>query len=302
MHPLQLRAMLAASATLFAGSVLGDVQYNTTTYIGCYSSAGDLSKSDSFTYQSYGHCQEKCIPKSGENPQAVMGLNKGSDCWCGGALPPEGDKVDDTECNTGCTGFGTDMCGGESTYSVYLTGYDNSVGSAAGAGGSSSGGSSNSNPKSPSATGGSGSSTVSQSPSVITKAGETIVVTASGQADSSGQPVGGSGGSSKVGIAVGVVVGVVVLAALVGGGIFFIRHRKRRAVEEEYRRNQAINSFVTSDKPHSKGGSISDQRLDPSILHHRRQSDGSIADEMDFSRRILQVSHEQYIHLRESKL
>jgi cell wall integrity and stress response component len=251
-----------------------------------------MAKSDSFTYQSYGHCQEQCIPKSGENPQAVMGLNKGSDCWCGSALPPESDKVDKENCNTGCTGFGTDNCGGNNAFSVYLTGYDDNVGTAAGSGAGSSsdsGGSSSSNPP-PSSPTEAGSTTVSQAPSVITKAGETIVVTAPGQVDATSQPSSEGGGSNKVGIAVGVVVGVVVLCALVGGGVFFIRHRKRKAIEEEYRRNQAINSFVTSDKPHSKGGSLSDQRLDPSAVHQRRQSDGSIADELDFSRRILQVS------------
>jgi cell wall integrity and stress response component len=288
MHITPFAAALASSALLFAGLVGADVQYNATTYVGCYSTGGAMSKSDSFTYQSFGHCQGQCIPKSGENPQPVMGLNKGSDCWCGSALPPESDKVDDKQCDKGCTGFGTDMCGGASTFSVYLTGYDNSVGTAAGSG---SGSSSSSVTSAPAASSAPGSTTVSQAPSVITKAGETIVITASGQAEATNQPSGGggSGGGSKVGIAVGIVVGVVVLFALIGGGIFFIRHRKRKAVEEEYRRNQAINSFVTSDKPASKGGSISDQRLDPSILHHRRQSDGSIADEMDFSRRILQV-------------
>ena len=220
-----------------------------------------------------------------------MGLNKGSDCWCGSALPPDSDKVDKDRCNTGCTGFGTDKCGGDNTFSVYLTGYDDNVGTAAGSGGGSSsdsGSASSSNPR-PSSPTEAGSTTVSQAPSVTTKAGETIVVTAPGQADATGQPSSETGGSNKVGIAVGVVVGVVVLCALVGGGIFLIRHRKRKAVEEEYRRNQAINSFVNSDKPHSKGGSVNDQRLDPSAVHQRRQSDGSIADELDFSRRILQV-------------
>ena len=277
---------------MLGGLAYAQVQYNTSTYIGCYSSAGALSKSDSFTYQSYGHCQEQCIPKSGQNPHAVMGLNQGSDCWCGSALPPDSDKVDDERCNTPCTGFNTDNCGGDKTFSVHLTGYDDTVGTASGSDNTFSDSSSNSD--SPSSLTGAGSTTVSQQPSVITKAGETIVVTAPGQVDATSQPSGEKGGSNKVGIAVGVVVGVVALCALVGGGIFFIRHRKRKAVEEEYRRNQAINNFVHSDKPQSKGGSISDQRLDPAVIH-RRQSDGSIADELDFSRRILQVSSQHFL-------
>lgn len=273
---------------------MADVQYNTTTYVGCYSSAEDMSKSDTFTYQSYGHCQEQCIPKSGEDPHPVMGLNRGSDCWCGFALPPKTDKVDDSQCDTPCTGFGEDNCGGDDTYSVYLTGYDNNVGAAedsSSGSNSDNGGSSTSHP--PLSSSPSDSTRVVEIASVITKAGETIIITASGQANVINEPSGGdgdkgSGGSSKVGIAVGVVVGILVLSALIGGGIYFMRLRKRKAVEEEYRRNQGINTYATSDKTHSKGGSA-DQRLDPSILHHRRQSDGSIADEMDYSRRILQV-------------
>lgn len=257
------------------------LNYNTTTYVGCYKSNGGMAKADSFTYQSFGHCQEQCIPQSGDNAKAVMGLTNGSDCYCGGEIPSQDDKADESACNKGCTGFGTDNCGGDGAYSIYLTGWDNSVGTAAGieVGGN--------GPKGSASDSGSGTST--QSPSVITKAGETIVVTASGQADpnSSGKP---GGGSNKVGIAVGVVVGVVLFAAAIGGGIFYMRHRKRKAVEEEYRRNQAINSFVTSDKPISKNGSsISDQRLDPAAMRGRRQSDASMADDQDYSRRILQV-------------
>lgn len=260
-----------------------------------------MSKSDTFKFQSYGHCQQQCIPESGHNPQAVMGLNKGSDCWCGSALPPESDKVDDSQCDKPCTGFGTDDCGGDDTFSVYLTGYDDSVGPAGDSSGGSTGGSNSgasslgiSHPP-PSSTD-TVSTTIIQSLSVITKAGETIVVTAPGQVNPTNSPsssagADGGGGSSKVGIAVGIVVGLIVLCALIGGVIYYMRHRKRKAIEEEYRRNQGLNDFVTSEKPLSNGGS-SDQRLEPSILHHRRQSDGSIADEMDFSRRILQVGHD----------
>ena len=275
------KAVLAATF-LLTGTSFADLNYNTTTYVGCYKSAGDLSKSDTFKYQSFGHCQEQCIPKSGDNAHPVMGLTKGSDCYCGMALPSEDDKVDQSQCNTGCSGFGTDTCGGATAFTVYLTGYDDSIGADAGL---------NIGSAAPQGSSSGGTSTTSQSPSVITKAGETIVVTAPGQLDAnSGDKAANSGGSNKVGIAVGVVVGVVLFAALVGGGIFLMRHRKRKAIEEEYRRNQAINSFVTSDKPNSKGGSsISDQRLDPAMMQGRRQSDGSIADEVDYSRRILQV-------------
>lgn len=83
------------------------------------------------------------------------------------------------------------------------------------------------------------------------------------------------------------VVGIVVLSAVAGGIIFFLRNRKRRAVEEEYHRNVA--GGYDAKLPTSSAGSVSDARLEPSVMMQRRQSDGSIADNQDYSRRILKV-------------
>ena len=83
------------------------------------------------------------------------------------------------------------------------------------------------------------------------------------------------------------VVGIVALCATTGGIFFFLRNRKRRAVEEEYRRNVAGD--YGARPPTSSAGSVSDARLEPSVMMQRRQSDGSIADNQDYSRRILKV-------------
>jgi cell wall integrity and stress response component len=96
---------------------------------------------------------------------------------------------------------------------------------------------------------------------------------------------GSKSGGSRAGIAAGAVVGIIAVAAIIGGVWFYLRARKRRAVEEEYRRNATINSFI---KPGSTS-SISDSRLEPSVMMQRRMSDGSIADNQDYSRRILKV-------------
>lgn len=202
-----------------------------------------------------------------------MATYKGSDCYCGDLLPPTDTAASNSSCNSPCQGYDTADCGGDGFWSVALTGIETDVGNAPA---------------------GSGSSHTSQiptvtqtaAPSVITKAGQTIVVTASSSANNASR----SGGSSKAGIAAGVVVGIIAIAAIVGGIYFFLRQRKRRAVEEEFRQNAAVKSFV-SGKPKSEVSSTNDQRLDPNITaFHRRQSIGSIADERDFSRRILQVS------------
>jgi hypothetical protein len=107
--------------------------------------------------------------------------------------------------------------------------------------------------------------------------------TASDEADSGNK-------TNTVGIAVGVVVGLIVLSAICGGAFFFYRRRRNAEIEEEHRRNAAVNAFIAGGKPPSSSGglSLSDQRLDP-VMAQRRMSDGSIADNEDYSRRILRV-------------
>lgn len=138
--------------------------------------------------------------------------------------------------------------------------------------------------------------------SVVTAGGPTVFVTAPGQTTPSSDPATESSTAPKpspkpntAGIAAGVVVGVVVLGAMLGGGYLYLRSRKRRAVEEEYRRNAAISSAAGGDKPPGSAGSISDSRLEPSVMLQRRQSDGSIADNQDYSRRILKVLLQSFL-------
>lgn len=90
------------------------------------------------------------------------------------------------------------------------------------------------------------------------------------------------------GIVAGVVVGVVALLAIAGGLAFWWRRRVNREIEEEHRRNAAVNAFM---KPPGSSGGYSlenDTRLDP-VMAQRRLSSGSIADNEDYSRRILRV-------------
>jgi cell wall integrity and stress response component len=102
---------------------------------------------------------------------------------------------------------------------------------------------------------------------------------------------GKSGGSTNTaGIAAGVVVGVVGVSAILGGLFFFMRRRRNRELEEKHRRNAAISTFFPGKPPSSSGGySVSDARLDP-VMAQRRVSNGSIADNEDYSRKILRVS------------
>lgn len=246
-------AQSAATAVQVAGPVVT---------LDCYDTLGQNSDEEEVAvYQSDGHCQEVCTAKNAK----VMITSGGNSCYCGDYIPTASHKVDEDQCNIPCGGYKQHMCGGLGTYQYYLTSLgtpimetsDNNTSSSA----------------KPSTT---QSPTSTPTPVVVT---ETPTDTA--QASS-------GGGSSKVGIAVGVVVGVVALAAIAGAGAFFWKRRRNQQIQEEHARNAAINGFAKG--PKSEASSANDSRLDPSIYSARRDSLGSIADERDFSRRILQVS------------
>jgi len=253
--------------------------------MGCYSSSNGLSKQGTWTYQTKGYCQQRCVD-AGHTVEATS--NK-DECWCGDSLPPSSAKVDDSKCSSGCTGYGTEMCGGVGFFSVYTDGLDDdAVKGGSGSGTNSPTTSSTPKPKT--------SATTSATPSVVTIGGQTVVVTAPASASSTKATTEKStsgGGPNKAAIAAGVVVGIVLIAAIAGGAFFLVRHRKRRAIEEEHRRNAAVSSFIGTGKPPTSSdgaSSFTDTRLDP-VMANRRFSDGSIADNQDYSRRILKVTN-----------
>ena len=186
--------------------------------------------------------------------------------------------------------------GGTNTWSVYLTGVDDSVSNTPDTGSSASGttkstGGSTTSPTTQGGTSPSPDSTTKVPGSIIVTHASTIVVTATGKADVNGSVPTSTGtkgkSSNTAGIAAGVVVGVVVICAIAGGLFFFLRNRKRRAVEEKFHRN-SVNTLVMPTN-------MSDARLEPSVMMQRRQSDGSIADNRDYSRRILKVRHLEFV-------
>lgn len=259
---------------------------------GCFSSSGSLEDQGFNEFQSPGICQCFCANLG----KPVMATSGGTNCWCGDLIPASSSKVDSGKCNSECKGYRQDKCGGDKAWTVSLTGLQANVANEGDSGSSSSAQTSGSTP-------------VTQSPdtptpiiietaSVVTAGGPTVFVTAPGQTTPSSDPATESSTAPKpspkpntAGIAAGVVVGVVVLGAMLGGGYLYLRSRKRRAVEEEYRVNAAISSAAGGDKPPGSAGSMSDSRLEPSVMLQRRQSDGSIADNQDYSRRILKVTN-----------
>jgi cell wall integrity and stress response component len=243
---------------------------NEQTSQGCWKSVGNMTVELSAPTVTSGKCFNLC-----KKNYLVFAL-QGSKCYCGMVYPEEGDLVDDDKCNWPCPGYPYEACGALKTYySVFNTGVelapDNYV------------------PE---------KSTTSAAPSSTkaaesTAADETSAATQTQDAATTSEATSDTkkDGPNVGAIAAGVVVGVVVIAAIGGGAIFFVRRRRNAEIEEEHRRNAAVNAFINGSKPPGSSGSISmtDSRLDP-VMAHRRLSDGSIADNQDYSRRILRVS------------
>ncbi|EOO01554.1 putative wsc domain containing protein [Phaeoacremonium minimum UCRPA7] len=239
---------------------------------GCFSSQGELKFNSTPAFNSKSSCAFEICYASGKK---VAGTSGGNECYCGDKYPPESTLVDDKKCNSPCAGYDQQACGGLNYWTIYNTGVmlnvessDDDVISSASA------------------------SASATKPAVVTVSGSVVIVTQTSSAQESETSTAKKSSSNTAGIAAGVVVGVVAVAGIVGGIFFFMRRRRNKEIEEEHRRNAAVNAFIHGSKPPSSSGgfSISDSRLDP-VMAQRRLSDGSIADNQDYSRKILRVTN-----------
>ncbi|MCJ1293796.1 hypothetical protein MMC34_005352 [Xylographa carneopallida] len=244
---------------------------NTPTYEGCFTISNALADQGLYTYQAMGWCQPWCVRQN----KPILGFSNGTNCWCGDTVPPASQKVADSNCNTSCSGYPQDTCGGSTAFAIWNDGLNPIVSSA----NTVSSPSSTTLVTTPSAT--------DSTPSVVTVA-STVLVTGAAQTSAqviyTTEAVVASSGPNKAAIAAGVVVGVVGFCAVIGGILLWLRQKRRREIEEEHRRKE---------KPGSSSGSqsLTDSRLEPSVMFQRRMSDGSIADNQDYSRRILKVTN-----------
>jgi len=247
------------------------------TYIGCFKSGGDLeAATEKYTWQSSGYCSEKCRAKKAR----YSGLTKKFYCYCGNTLPPESDQLANSKCNLNCPGYPEDPCGSNTgDFTIFLSDetdvderlYDPSK-------------------PIPEETSSTTSSSSSAATSTVIRQGTTTVIptasetttTTTATSTETEESKQESNGMNKAGAAAGAVVGVLVAIAIGVGAFLFIRKQRRQKVEEEYRRSLAVREY--QKKPEA------DLRLDPVMLQ-RRMSDGSIADNQDYSRRILKVTN-----------
>jgi hypothetical protein len=124
------------------------------------------------------------------------------------------------------------------------------------------------------------------SSSTITN-GPTASATSSGKS--------GKSGSSAGGIAAGVIVAVLVVCAIFGGVLFYFRRKRQQeeGVQEiggdhKDLKDMSFGSTVGGKEQPRPSMWAPDERMDSGTAQHR-VSTGSIADNQDFSRRILQV-------------
>ncbi|CAI4214695.1 unnamed protein product [Parascedosporium putredinis] len=258
--PIIFSVGVLAAETLVRGQQRPAVNpiLNALTSHGCYKSKASLKDPGGYEGEkvSSGLCGDVICNKTNST---VLGL-RGTTCYCGFEYPPKEDLVEDKFCNYACQGYPFEACGSVDGvyYSIFNTGVKVDVDSAEPVASTSSKGASS--PTSDASTGDEGNK----------------------EGDKKSTNVGGIVG--------GVVVGVVIAAAAIGGVFFYLRRKRNKEIEEEHRRNAAVNSFIGHKPPSSSGGlSITDARLDP--VMQRRMSDGSIADNHDYSRKILRVTN-----------
>lgn len=256
---------------------------NALTRQGCFSSGGNLKKVTAPEFLSSGSCGDLCKEKK----FAVMALH-GEDCLCGAQYPPKDDVAKDSKCNYPCPYYDEEACGalGDPGYwSVFNTGRNVNAGFME-----------PDDDEDEDKTTSSKTKSAASTAAPTTTSGDAPAATQTSESpnESDGSDQGDKdekkSGSNTGAIAGGVVAGVVIVAAGIGGFFFWMRRRRNAEIEEDHRRNAAVNAFINGSKPPSSHGSISmtDSRLDP-VMANRRMSDGSIADNQDYSRRILRV-------------
>jgi len=259
MNPSRYSSPLILSLSMFLLLTIFATLIRAEEYQGCYAFDNSLSVKNTSIFQSTGLCNlQICGPEG----YAVYGLSD-NQCYCGNSIPS--DQVDGSKCNLKCPGWQNDTCGAVGYLSVWLTGTGNLVGNAA----------TQILSVDPTAT---KTSAVASSTVYVTSPGQTTIIqsaTAQSQTPSSGGGVSG-------GEAAGIAIGVLALIGIGAAAFFFIRRRRRDDYQKQYEGSGFGSSPGSLNRPFG-----TDQRLEPQML--KRESVGSLADEHDYSRKILRV-------------
>ncbi|KAI1143546.1 hypothetical protein F5Y05DRAFT_157113 [Hypoxylon sp. FL0543] len=89
---------------------------NSLTYMGCFGPPTNLDFNMRHVFQSVGACRLRC--KTSNLP--VLGVTNGTDCLCGTSVPPSSSAVEESWCDSRCSGFALEICGGRGFFSIFL--------------------------------------------------------------------------------------------------------------------------------------------------------------------------------------
>ena len=95
-----------ALISLLAPVLAADLALKALSREGCFESSDPLEDHGDDLFQSSGHCQEQCVGLG----KPVMGMTKGTNCWCGDFIPAADSKVSDSKCSSPCAGFDKENC------------------------------------------------------------------------------------------------------------------------------------------------------------------------------------------------
>jgi cell wall integrity and stress response component len=112
--------------------------------------------------------------------------------------------------------------------------------------------------------------------------GSNIETTIIQSATAESQASSGGGGGVSGGEAAGIAIGVLALIGIGAAAFFIIRRRRKDDYQKQYEGSGFGSSPGSLNRPFG-----TDQRLEPQML--KRESVGSLADEHDYSRKILRV-------------
>jgi len=251
---------------LFLFTLFSQVYSQQASNVGCYKADDSFVSIGPYIYQSSGICTTNCTSRG----YTVAALTNGDECLCGSSLPST--SVDSSFCSMPCAGYGKEDCGAKGYFTVWSTGVsDSQLGSSPVS-------------SSPTAT----SSTSSQPTIVyVTTGGVTVTQTRTSPTETSTSANSNTANTSSSGIGAGaiagIVVGIILLAAIAVGAFIFVR-RRRMKKEDPYSPQTSSSPFAASNGLIQR----SDPRLEPQMMQ-RRVSEGSLADEQDYSRKILRV-------------
>ncbi|VVC39997.1 Hypothetical protein CINCED_3A002549 [Cinara cedri] len=108
-----------------SSNFIGHGGYPIPIYLGCYSETpGDdenrLLKGPAQPYNN--NTPERCSEICFKMGYLYFGVTYGSECWCGNQKPSKLSKVEDTNCNSVCSGDSSQFCGGGWKIGIYSTG------------------------------------------------------------------------------------------------------------------------------------------------------------------------------------